>query len=200
MLDEITYPFPNFINSCTVEVWEWINNFIDILECHLTLEFSISVWTEYYLESNRNLKLKQSSVHTDMVEIEILVKSSKLWHIEYSITCFRFRSVFIILMYYVENHVFVRKKVDTILKHNHDIWNCKFNCSTCRLLENVKGHFYTSIDYISYMASRVRYIFQWFDLRYIMPILGSKPNCLVAPRSTGINLCMYPANERRYTL
>ena len=27
MWDEITYPFPNF-NGCTVEVWEWINNFI----------------------------------------------------------------------------------------------------------------------------------------------------------------------------
>ena len=27
MWDEITYPFPNF-NSCTVEVWEWISNFI----------------------------------------------------------------------------------------------------------------------------------------------------------------------------
>ena len=25
--DEITYPFPNF-NGCTVDVWEWINNFI----------------------------------------------------------------------------------------------------------------------------------------------------------------------------
>ena len=25
--DEITYPFPNF-NGGTVEVWEWINNFI----------------------------------------------------------------------------------------------------------------------------------------------------------------------------
>ena len=25
--DEITYPFPNF-NSCTIEVWEWIGNFI----------------------------------------------------------------------------------------------------------------------------------------------------------------------------
>ena len=24
---EITYPFPNF-NGCTIEVWEWINNFI----------------------------------------------------------------------------------------------------------------------------------------------------------------------------
>ena len=24
--DEITYPFPNF-NGCTVEVWEWMNNF-----------------------------------------------------------------------------------------------------------------------------------------------------------------------------
>ena len=27
--DEITYPFPNF-NSCTVEVWEWISNFISL--------------------------------------------------------------------------------------------------------------------------------------------------------------------------
>ena len=25
--DEITYPFPNF-NGCTMEVWEWISNFI----------------------------------------------------------------------------------------------------------------------------------------------------------------------------
>ena len=25
--DEITYPFPNF-NGCTVEIWEWISNFI----------------------------------------------------------------------------------------------------------------------------------------------------------------------------
>ena len=25
--DEIIYPFQNF-NGCTVEVWEWINNFI----------------------------------------------------------------------------------------------------------------------------------------------------------------------------
>ena len=25
--DEITYPYPNF-NGCTVEVWEWINDFI----------------------------------------------------------------------------------------------------------------------------------------------------------------------------
>ena len=25
--DEITYPFPNF-NGATVEVWEWISNFI----------------------------------------------------------------------------------------------------------------------------------------------------------------------------
>ena len=27
MWDQITYPFPNF-NGCTVEVWEWISNFI----------------------------------------------------------------------------------------------------------------------------------------------------------------------------
>ena len=27
MWNEITYPFPNF-NSCTVEVWKWISNFI----------------------------------------------------------------------------------------------------------------------------------------------------------------------------
>ena len=27
MWDQITYPFPNS-NGCTVEVWEWINNFI----------------------------------------------------------------------------------------------------------------------------------------------------------------------------
>ena len=27
VLGEINYPFPNF-NGCTVEVWEWISNFI----------------------------------------------------------------------------------------------------------------------------------------------------------------------------
>ena len=27
MWEEITYPFPDF-NGATVEVWEWINNFI----------------------------------------------------------------------------------------------------------------------------------------------------------------------------
>ena len=27
--DEITYPFPNF-NGATVEVWEWISNFIPL--------------------------------------------------------------------------------------------------------------------------------------------------------------------------
>ena len=27
VLDKITYPFPNF-NGPTVEVWEWISNFI----------------------------------------------------------------------------------------------------------------------------------------------------------------------------
>ena len=29
--DKTTYPFPNF-NGCTVEVWEWINNFIPHVE------------------------------------------------------------------------------------------------------------------------------------------------------------------------
>ena len=29
--DKITYPFPNF-NGCTVEVWEWISNFIHTLQ------------------------------------------------------------------------------------------------------------------------------------------------------------------------
>ena len=32
--DDITYPFPNF-NGCTVEVWEWIINFIQHLSCHV---------------------------------------------------------------------------------------------------------------------------------------------------------------------
>ena len=32
--DEITYPFPNF-NSCTVEVWEWISNFIPCFPGHV---------------------------------------------------------------------------------------------------------------------------------------------------------------------
>ena len=34
MWDEMTYPFPNF-NGCTVEVWEWINNFISHFSVHV---------------------------------------------------------------------------------------------------------------------------------------------------------------------
>ena len=30
MWNEIIYPFPNF-NDCTVEVWEWINNFPSLI-------------------------------------------------------------------------------------------------------------------------------------------------------------------------
>ena len=37
--DEITYPFPNF-NGCTVEVWEWISNFIP----HIGHGLLIHVW------------------------------------------------------------------------------------------------------------------------------------------------------------
>ena len=33
MHDEITYPFPNF-NGATVEVWEWISNFISHFSGH----------------------------------------------------------------------------------------------------------------------------------------------------------------------
>ena len=34
MLDEITYPFPNF-NGCTVELWKWISNFTPHFTWHV---------------------------------------------------------------------------------------------------------------------------------------------------------------------
>ena len=34
MLDEIPYPFPNF-NGVTVEVWEWISNFMPYFTGHV---------------------------------------------------------------------------------------------------------------------------------------------------------------------
>ena len=34
--DEITYPFPNF-NGCTIEVLEWISNFIQQYTGHVTI-------------------------------------------------------------------------------------------------------------------------------------------------------------------
>ena len=46
--DEITYPFPIF-NSCTVEVWEWISNFIphfimDIIPIHAGVDCDVLSW------------------------------------------------------------------------------------------------------------------------------------------------------------
>ena len=46
--DEITYPFPNF-NGCTVEVWEWINNFIPLFTGHvITLLIRVSKRGPWY--------------------------------------------------------------------------------------------------------------------------------------------------------
>ena len=42
MYDEITYPFPNF-NSCTIEVWEWISNFIPHFTGYVITQKQISV-------------------------------------------------------------------------------------------------------------------------------------------------------------
>ena len=36
MWDEIIFPFPNF-NGCTVEVWEWISNFISYFTGHVII-------------------------------------------------------------------------------------------------------------------------------------------------------------------
>ena len=36
VLDEITYPFPNF-NGCTIDVWEWISDFIQHFTSHVFL-------------------------------------------------------------------------------------------------------------------------------------------------------------------
>ena len=35
-VDEITYPFPNF-KGCTVEVWEWMSNFIPHFTGHVII-------------------------------------------------------------------------------------------------------------------------------------------------------------------
>ena len=32
--DEITYPFPNF-NGATIEIWEWLSNFIPYFTVHM---------------------------------------------------------------------------------------------------------------------------------------------------------------------
>ena len=40
MWDKITYPFPNF-NGATVEVWEWISNFI----LHFIGQVMVRHWT-----------------------------------------------------------------------------------------------------------------------------------------------------------
>ena len=43
--EEITFPFPN-INDCTVEVWEWISNFIPQFTGHVITR---PCWVKYYI-------------------------------------------------------------------------------------------------------------------------------------------------------
>ena len=53
MWDEITYPFPNF-NGCTVEVWEWIGNFIP--------HFIMGVITYPFWDSSQSMLVKGATV------------------------------------------------------------------------------------------------------------------------------------------
>ena len=62
--DEIAYPFPNF-NGCTIEVWEWINNFIPHFynECnYLSMSFGTKSLTEQILNHCQLDLLEQISV------------------------------------------------------------------------------------------------------------------------------------------
>ena len=51
MWDDIIYPFPNF-NGFTVEVWEWINNFIP----HFIIQVSTYPWLTSYIFRSMFLK------------------------------------------------------------------------------------------------------------------------------------------------
>ena len=42
MWDEIIYPFPNF-NGATIEIWEWISNFIPHITEHV---ITYSYWDQ----------------------------------------------------------------------------------------------------------------------------------------------------------
>ena len=35
--DKITYPFPN-LDCVTIDIWEWISNFVPDLTCHVTTQ------------------------------------------------------------------------------------------------------------------------------------------------------------------
>ena len=59
--DEITYPFPNF-NGCTVEVREWMSNFISqfmidviIYPCWNEKEFQMASWISVIIGSGNDL-------------------------------------------------------------------------------------------------------------------------------------------------
>ena len=49
--DEITYPFPNF-NGCTVDVWEWIRNFVP----HHIMDVISYPWCAIYVTSSSMVK------------------------------------------------------------------------------------------------------------------------------------------------
>ena len=67
--DVITYPFPNF-NGATVEVWDWIRNFIP----HFTAIIHLSDWEAIYQKPQFNWWCKSLIIDIEPV-------ASARWHI-----------------------------------------------------------------------------------------------------------------------
>ena len=76
---DITYPFPNF-NGCTIEVWEWINNFISHITGHV---ITYPCWD---LSLSLLLKLAQMEMSWEVMKLRTMFAIC-------SLLCLKWRTV-----------------------------------------------------------------------------------------------------------
>ena len=129
--DEITYPFSNF-NGATVEVWEWIDNFIPYFVMNMII-YSVAV---LFLPSNGRCKrLGQLEV-----EFGVIVTSMEIWHVLKTLLTYSQES------YCNSTNKHIGNKKDIIVNPgNYGIHQCPEKHTECRqhirkFIKDLKQH------------------------------------------------------------